>query len=163
MSLDANVCVPRVFWGFPLGILWGINLGYRLEHHPQGPTKSQRRPAVRGSTGIPDSLDVKLIDTCGRVGGRDCSCCRIGLCNFRPSIVVSHPICHVVNYLLFTFSAIPNCPDPQCRDDPVGAELVIHVMRAGRIRGSIRRADRDVGREAGMAPPVVVTSVVLLG
>ena len=47
---------------------------------------------------------------------------------------------------------------------PVGAELVIHVMRRGRIRGSTRRVGRDVGREAGMAPPVVVaTSVVLLG
>jgi hypothetical protein len=46
----------------------------------------------------------------------------------------------------------------------VGAELVIHVMRPGRIRVSTRRADRDVGGEAWMAPQVVVvTSVVLLG
>jgi hypothetical protein len=34
----------------------------------------------------------------------------------------------------------------------VGAELVIHLMRPGNIRGSIHRADRDVGREAGKAP-----------
>jgi hypothetical protein len=33
----------------------------------------------------------------------------------------------------------------------VGAELVIHVMRPGSIRGSVPRADLDVGREAGMA------------
>jgi hypothetical protein len=47
---------------------------------------------------------------------------------------------------------------------PVGAELSIHVMPPGRIRVSTRRADRDVGGELGMAPPVVVgTSVVLLG
>ncbi len=46
---------------------------------------------------------------------------------------------------------------------PVGAELNIHVMRPGRIRVSIHRADRDVGRDTGMAmPAVVVTSVVLL-
>jgi len=31
-------------------------------------------------------------------------------------------------------------------------------MQPGRIRFVDRRADRDVGREAGMAPPVVVTS-----
>jgi hypothetical protein len=48
--------------------------------------------------------------------------------------------------------------------EPVGAELVIHVMRPGCIRVSARRADRDVGGEAGMAPQVVVvTSVVLPG
>jgi hypothetical protein len=47
---------------------------------------------------------------------------------------------------------------------PVGAELVIHVMRPGRIRVSARRVDRDVGGEAGMAMQVVVAiSVVLLG
>jgi hypothetical protein len=47
---------------------------------------------------------------------------------------------------------------------PVGAELVIHVMRPGRIRVSTRRADRDVGGKAGMAMQVVVvTAVVLLG
>jgi hypothetical protein len=34
---------------------------------------------------------------------------------------------------------------------PVGAELVIHVMRPGSIRGSVPRADRGVGREAGKA------------
>jgi len=34
---------------------------------------------------------------------------------------------------------------------PVGAELVIHVMRPGNIRVSVHRADRDVGREAGTA------------
>ena len=46
----------------------------------------------------------------------------------------------------------------------MGAELVIHVMRPGRIRVSTRRADRDVGAEAGMVmPAVVVTSVVMLG
>jgi hypothetical protein len=56
---------------------------------------------------------------------------------------------------LLRFSKVP---------EGVGAELVIHVMRPGRTRVSIRRADRDVGREAGMAPSVVVvTSVVLLG
>lgn len=31
----------------------------------------------------------------------------------------------------------------------LGAELVIHVMRPGRIRGSTRRANRDVGDEGG--------------
>jgi len=31
----------------------------------------------------------------------------------------------------------------------VGAELVIHVMPPGNIRGSVHQADRDVGREAG--------------
>jgi hypothetical protein len=36
----------------------------------------------------------------------------------------------------------------------VGAELAIHVRRPGRIRVSIRRADRDVGDEAGMAMQV---------
>jgi hypothetical protein len=36
-------------------------------------------------------------------------------------------------------------------EEPVGAELVIHAMRPGSIRGSIHRADRDVGREAGKA------------
>jgi hypothetical protein len=46
---------------------------------------------------------------------------------------------------------------------PVGAELVIHVMRPGHIRVSTRQADRDVAGEAGMAMQVVVvTSVVLL-
>jgi hypothetical protein len=41
---------------------------------------------------------------------------------------------------------------------PVGAELVIHVMRPGCIRVSTRRAERAVGGEAGMAmQPVVVT------
>jgi hypothetical protein len=46
----------------------------------------------------------------------------------------------------------------------VGAELVIHVMRPGFICVSTRRADRDVGGEAGMAPQaVVVTSMVLPG
>jgi hypothetical protein len=46
----------------------------------------------------------------------------------------------------------------------VGAELLIQVMRPGCIRVSTRRAGRGVGREAGMAPQVVVvTSVVLLG
>ena len=57
-------------------------------------------------------------------------------------------------------------PEAGSRQSPisVGAELVIHVMRPGCIRVSARRAGRDVGREAGMAPPVVVaTSVVLLG
>ena len=34
---------------------------------------------------------------------------------------------------------------------PVGAELVVHVMRPGNIRVSVPRADRDIGREAGMA------------
>jgi hypothetical protein len=34
------------------------------------------------------------------------------------------------------------------RLEPVGAELVIHVMRPGNIRVSAHRADRDVGREA---------------
>jgi hypothetical protein len=40
----------------------------------------------------------------------------------------------------------------------VGAELVIHVMRPGCIRGSVRRADRDVGCEgrAVMRAGVVV-------
>jgi len=38
---------------------------------------------------------------------------------------------------------------------PVGAELVIHLMRPGCIRGSVHRADRDVGREAGKATPGV--------
>ena len=47
---------------------------------------------------------------------------------------------------------------------PVGAELLIHVMRPGRIHVSTRRADRDVAGELGMAPQVVVRiSVVLLG
>jgi transposase len=46
----------------------------------------------------------------------------------------------------------------------VRAELVIHVMRPGRIRVLARRVDRDVAGEAGMAMQVVVvTSVVLLG
>jgi hypothetical protein len=46
----------------------------------------------------------------------------------------------------------------------VGAELVIYVMRPGRIRVLARRADRDVGGGVGMAMQVmVVTSVVLLG
>ena len=49
-------------------------------------------------------------------------------------------------------------------DQPVGAELVIHVMRPGRIHVSTRPADRDVAGDAGMALlMVVVTSVVLLG
>src|SRR5437868_3663231 len=48
--------------------------------------------------------------------------------------------------------------------DLVGAELVIHVTRPGRIRVSTRRADHDVGGEPGMAmQAVVVTSGVLLG
>jgi hypothetical protein len=48
--------------------------------------------------------------------------------------------------------------------EPVGAELVIHVMRPGCIRISTRRADRDVAGESGIATQVVaVTSVVLLG
>lgn len=34
---------------------------------------------------------------------------------------------------------------------PVGAELVIHLMPPGNFRGSIHRADRDVGPEAGKA------------
>ena len=33
----------------------------------------------------------------------------------------------------------------------VGAELIIHLMRPGNIRGSVHRADRDVGLEAGKA------------
>ena len=46
----------------------------------------------------------------------------------------------------------------------VGAELVIHVTRPGRIHVSTRRADRDVGGKAGVVPQaVVVTSVALLG
>jgi hypothetical protein len=54
--------------------------------------------------------------------------------------------------------------EPVFGTHPVGAELVIHVMRPGCIRVSARRADRDVGGEAGMAPQVVVvTSVVLPG
>jgi limonene-1,2-epoxide hydrolase len=40
----------------------------------------------------------------------------------------------------------------------VGAELVIHVMRPGRIRVSTRRADRDVAGEAGMAMQLVVVT-----
>ena len=44
----------------------------------------------------------------------------------------------------------------------MGAELVIHVMRLGCIRVSTRRADRDVGEEAGMAMPVVVVSSVVM-
>jgi hypothetical protein len=43
------------------------------------------------------------------------------------------------------------------------AELVIHVMRLWCIRVSARSVGRDVGREAGMAPPVVVVTSVLLG
>src|ERR687883_234735 len=39
--------------------------------------------------------------------------------------------------------------------DPVGAELVIRVMRPGRIRVSTRRAGCDVGGESGTAMPVV--------
>ena len=35
------------------------------------------------------------------------------------------------------------------KDSRVGAELVIQVMRPGSIRGSVHRADRGVGREAG--------------
>jgi hypothetical protein len=57
-------------------------------------------------------------------------------------------------------------PEAGSRQSPisVGAELVIHVMRPGCIRVSARRADRDVGGEAGMAlQAAVVTSVVLLG
>ena len=45
---------------------------------------------------------------------------------------------------------------------PVGAELVIQVMRPGCIRVSTRRVDRDIGGEAGMAPPVVVVHSVML-
>jgi hypothetical protein len=41
---------------------------------------------------------------------------------------------------------------------PVGAELVIHVMRPGRIRVSGHRADRDVGGKAGMATQAVVVT-----
>lgn len=45
-----------------------------------------------------------------------------------------------------------------------GVELVIHVLRLGRIRVSTRRADHDVAGEPGMVmQAVVVTSVVLLG
>jgi hypothetical protein len=40
---------------------------------------------------------------------------------------------------------------PKMNRQRVGAELVIHVMRPGSIRGSVPRADLDVGREAGMA------------
>jgi hypothetical protein len=40
-----------------------------------------------------------------------------------------------------------------------GAELVIHVMRPGRIRVLTRRVDRDVADEAGMAVQVVVVTI----
>jgi len=38
---------------------------------------------------------------------------------------------------------------------PVGAELVIYVMRPGRIRVSVRRADRAVGGDAGVVTQAV--------
>jgi hypothetical protein len=41
------------------------------------------------------------------------------------------------------------------RRNPVGVELVIHVMRPGNIRVSVHRADHDVGREVGTATPEV--------
>ena len=48
--------------------------------------------------------------------------------------------------------------------DPVGAKLVVHVMRPGRIRVLTRRADRDDAGETGMAMQVVVAiSVARLG
>ena len=44
----------------------------------------------------------------------------------------------------------------------MGAEVVIHVMRAGYIRGSARRASRDIGRKgrAGMMAVRVVLVVL---
>jgi len=46
----------------------------------------------------------------------------------------------------------------------VGAELVIHLMRPGNIRGSVHRADRDVGLEAGKATQGVgVLGAALVG
>jgi hypothetical protein len=46
----------------------------------------------------------------------------------------------------------------------VGAELLVHVIRPGRIRVLTRRADRDDAGEAGMAMQVVVAiSVARLG
>ena len=47
-------------------------------------------------------------------------------------------------------------------DDRVGAELVIHLMRSGNIRGSGRRAGRGVGREAGKATQGVGAVVAAL-
>jgi len=47
---------------------------------------------------------------------------------------------------------------------PVGAEPVIACRATWAYSWTTRRADRGVASEAGMAPPVVVgTSVVLLG
>ena len=45
----------------------------------------------------------------------------------------------------------------------VGAELVIHGMRPGRIRVSARRANRDVGDEARMAMSQVTAVDELFG
>jgi hypothetical protein len=48
--------------------------------------------------------------------------------------------------------------------EPLGAELVIHLMRPGSIHGSVPRADRDVGREAGkVTQGVGVAGAVLPG
>jgi hypothetical protein len=75
----------------------------------------------------------------------------------------------------FGDSVRPRCPHRGAQDmntfagehgieHAVSAELVIHVMRPGRIRVLARRVDHDVAGEAGMAMQVVVvTSVVLLG
>jgi hypothetical protein len=59
-------------WRCTQWITWGINRGYRLEHHPRRSVKSLDGPVVRGSVGLPDSLDHKRIITSGRgcvVGG----------------------------------------------------------------------------------------------
>ena len=40
---------------------------------------------------------------------------------------------------------------PEPVGEPVGAELVVHIMRPGNIRVSVHRVDRDVEREAGKA------------
>lgn len=48
--------------------------------------------------------------------------------------------------------------DPQPRVCVVGAELTNHAMRPGSIRVSARRADRDIGGKAGMAPQVAVVT-----
>ena len=57
-------------WRCTRRITWGINRRYRLEHYPRQSLKPLDGPAVRGSAGLPDSLDHKRIITSGRVCSR---------------------------------------------------------------------------------------------
>lgn len=52
-----------VRWGIIMGIRMGFIWGDRLERHPQRQWKSQRKPGVRGSAVIPDSLGHKRNNT----------------------------------------------------------------------------------------------------